>query len=109
MVFVHQDPARDWTVAELAAQVAMSCSAFAARFSELVGEPPMQYVTRWRMHVALAALREGPATAAEPATRLGYQSDAAFNRGLQACHRDPARRSQTEPCERPAGTQRRVG
>ena len=55
---IHRDPARDWTVASLADEVAMSRSAFAARFTELVGEPAMQYVARWRMHVALTLLQE---------------------------------------------------
>ena len=54
---VHRDPARTWSVAALAHGAAMSRSAFAARFAELVGEPPMQYVTRVRMQLAHDALR----------------------------------------------------
>jgi AraC-like DNA-binding protein len=77
---IHRDPARDWTLASLAAEVAMSRSAFAARFTELVGEPAMHYVTRWRMHVALTWLKEDNAPIAELAGRLGYQSEAAFSR-----------------------------
>jgi AraC-like DNA-binding protein len=61
----------------------MSRSAFAARFGELVGEPPMHYVTRWRMHAALTSLREGNATIGEIALRLGYQSEAAFSRAFK--------------------------
>ena len=61
----------------------MSRSAFAARFTELVGEPAMQYVTRWRMHVALTALRDEGATVAELANRLGYRSEAAFARAFK--------------------------
>lgn len=45
---IHREPGRDWTVASLADQIAMSRSAFAARFTDLVGEPAMRYVTRWR-------------------------------------------------------------
>ena len=56
---IHADPARAWTVASLARELAMSRSAFAARFTELMDEPAMQYVTRWRMHVALDALEAG--------------------------------------------------
>ena len=56
----------------------MSRSAFAARFTELVGEPAMQYVTRWRMQVAVNSLKEDGATVAELASRLGYRSEAAF-------------------------------
>jgi AraC-like DNA-binding protein len=80
---IHRDPARVWTVASLADEVAMSRSAFAARFTELVGEPAMQYVTRWRMHLALASLTEGDATVAELSGRLGYRSEAAFARAFK--------------------------
>lgn len=80
---VHRDPARPWTVASLAAGVAMSRSAFAARFTELLDEPAMQYVTRWRMHVALNALQAERATVAELANRLGYRSEAAFARAFK--------------------------
>ncbi len=61
----------------------MSRSAFAARFTELVGEPAMQYVARWRMHVALTWLKEEDAGLGELATRLGYQSEAAFSRAFK--------------------------
>ena len=80
---IHRDPARTWTVASLADEVAMSRSAFAARFAELVGEPPMHYVTRWRMHAAVTWLREDDATLGELALRLGYQSEAAFSRAFK--------------------------
>jgi AraC-like DNA-binding protein len=61
----------------------MSRSAFAARFKELVGESPMQYVTRWRMNVAMTWLNEEDAPLDEIAGRLGYQSDAAFSRAFK--------------------------
>jgi AraC-like DNA-binding protein len=61
----------------------MSRSAFAARFTELVGEPPMHYVARWRMHVALRWLKEEGAALGELAIRLGYQSEAAFSRAFK--------------------------
>jgi AraC-like DNA-binding protein len=80
---IHRDPARDWTVAALADELAMSRSAFAARFTELVGEPAMQYVTRWRMQVAVTSLREEGATVAQLANRLGYRSEAAFARAFK--------------------------
>ena len=80
---VHADPARDWTVASLAGELSMSRSAFAARFTELVGEPAMQYVTRWRMHVAYAALQDGGVTVAQLADQLGYRSEAAFARAFK--------------------------
>jgi AraC-like DNA-binding protein len=83
LAMIHGDPARAWTVAALADEIAMSRSAFAARFTELVGEPAMQYVTRWRMLVAVNALRDEQATVAELANRLGYRSEAAFARAFK--------------------------
>jgi len=80
---IHRDPARAWTLASLADEVAMSRSAFAARFTELVGEPAMHYVTRWRMHLALTWLKEEDTPVVELAARLGYQSEAAFNRAFK--------------------------
>jgi len=83
LALIHADPARAWTVAALADEVAMSRSAFAARFTELVGEPVMQYLTRWRMLVAVNALRDERATVAELSNRLGYRSEAAFARAFK--------------------------
>jgi AraC-like DNA-binding protein len=80
---IHRDPARSWTLASLASEVAMSRSGFAARFTELVGEPAMHYVARWRMQVALTWLKEDSATLGEMANRLGYQSEAAFSRAFK--------------------------
>jgi AraC-like DNA-binding protein len=80
---IHRDPARHWTVASLAHELAMSRSAFAARFTALVGEPVMSYVARWRMHVAVAALKEEGATVGQLADRLGYRSEAAFSRAFK--------------------------
>jgi AraC-like DNA-binding protein len=83
IALIHRDPARAWTVGSLAAEVAMSRSALAARFTELVGEPVMHYLTRWRMNLALSALREQDVTVAELADRLGYRSEAAFSRAFK--------------------------
>jgi len=83
IALIHRDPERPWTVAELAGAVAMSRSAFAARFTELVGEPVMRYVTRWRMYLAMEALQAPGATVAQVADRLGYQSEAAFSRAFK--------------------------
>jgi AraC-like DNA-binding protein len=83
LVLIHADPARAWTVAVLAREVAMSRSAFAARFTNLVGEPAMQYVTSVRMQMAVTALRDEGASVAELAGRLGYRSQAAFARAFK--------------------------
>jgi AraC-like DNA-binding protein len=83
LALIHREPSRAWTVASLADELAMSRSAFAARFTELVDEPVMQYVTRWRMQVAVNSLKEEGATVAELAHRLGYRSEAAFARAFK--------------------------
>jgi AraC-like DNA-binding protein len=80
---IHREPGRAWTLDSLAREASMSRSAFAARFTELVGEPAVHYVTRWRMHSAQTRLREGNATVSEVALALGYQSEAAFNRAFR--------------------------
>lgn len=83
ITLIHREPARAWTVAALAHDAAMSRSAFVARFTRLVGEPPMRYVTRWRMHLALDWLQADGAAVGEVAKRLGYQSEAAFSRAFK--------------------------
>ena len=83
LALIHREPTRAWTVAALARELAMSRSAFASRFTQLVDEPAMQYVTRWRMQLAQHALRTEGATVAQLASRLGYQSEAAFARAFK--------------------------
>ncbi len=83
LTVIHRDPAHPWTLASLAKAAGMSRSAFAARFAQLVGEPAMQYVARFRMHVAVSVLKEGNATLSELAGRLGYRSEAAFSRAFK--------------------------
>lgn len=83
LTLIHRDPSRAWSVSILADSVAMSRSAFAARFNKLVGEPPMRYLARWRMHVAHSSLQEDGVPLSELAHRLGYHSDAAFNRAFK--------------------------
>ena len=83
LALIHRDPTHPWTVGSLAAAVAMSRSALSQRFTRLVGEPVMQYVSRWRMHLAMSWLRENESTLADVASRLGYQSEAAFSRAFK--------------------------
>src|SRR5437763_3147475 len=63
--------------------VGLSRSAFTARFSQLVGEPAVRYVTRWKMHAALMWLKEENAALSEIASRLGYESEAAFSHAFK--------------------------
>lgn len=69
---IHDDPAHPWTVASLAAKVGASRAAFARRFAALVGEPPMTYVTGWRIALAADLLRGSDATIEAIARRVGY-------------------------------------
>jgi AraC-like DNA-binding protein len=75
---MHDDPARSWTLAGLAAAVGLSRAAFAARFTNRVGEPVMRYLLSLRMQQARAMLRDERSTVASVATRVGYHSDVAF-------------------------------
>lgn len=78
---VHQSPDDRWTVEKLAREALMSRTAFATRFTEVMGESPMQYVTRWRLHAASEVLRaDASATVAEAARAAGYQSVSSFSK-----------------------------
>ena len=83
LTLLHAEPARPWTVEELAKRVAISRAGLAKRFVDLVGETPMQYLTGWRMHLARRLLIESPLGLAEIASRVGYDSEAAFNRAFR--------------------------
>jgi AraC-like DNA-binding protein len=74
---IHREPARRWTVAALAAEVGMSRSGFAARFRQLVGDGPIEYLTRWRMLLAGRSVSRGEPVGAI-ARSLGYESESAF-------------------------------
>lgn len=81
---IHGDVAHPWTVAELARRVGVSRSALSARFSELLDQPPMQYLTQWRIQCAQSAMERDPQLGiAELAARVGYESEAAFNRAFK--------------------------
>jgi AraC-like DNA-binding protein len=80
---IHRHPGSQWTLASLAATVGMSRSAFAERFTELVGEPAMHYVVRWKMQTALTWLKDDGLPLSDVAGRLGYDSDAAFSRAFK--------------------------
>jgi AraC-like DNA-binding protein len=76
---IHNDPAYSWTVAELAAEAGVSRAALARRFSELVGEPPMAFLTDWRLSLAADLLLEPGATIGSVAYKVGYGSPFALS------------------------------
>jgi AraC-like DNA-binding protein len=80
---LHAQPAHAWTAELLASEVGMSRSVFAERFASLVGQPPIQYLTLWRMQVASQRLRDGQASVAQTAFAVGYDSEAAFSRAFK--------------------------
>ena len=80
---LHDDPGRAWTVAELGDRVGLSRSAFAQRFTALVGEPPLTYLTWWRMTVAGQLLRESDAPLSAVAQQVGYASEFAFAKAFK--------------------------
>lgn len=80
LALMHKDPAKAWTLETLARGAAMSRSGLAARFHQLVGTTPMQYLTMWRMQLARKFLGTSGLTTASIAERVGYLSEAAFSR-----------------------------
>jgi AraC-like DNA-binding protein len=80
---LHARPNETWTAEALALEVGMSRSAFAERFSSLVGQPPMQYLAVWRMHMAAQSLRHGHRSVAQVGASIGYESEAAFSRAFK--------------------------
>ena len=83
LALLHADPSRAWTVERLAREAALSRSALGERFTALMGESPMQYLTRWRLALAARALRSGSEAIARVAEHSGYESEAAFNRAFK--------------------------
>jgi AraC-like DNA-binding protein len=80
---LHAQPAYNWTVDELARKVGLSRSAFAQRFSDLLGQPPMQYLARWRLIVAAQELSYSSKAIAAIAEEVGYESESAFHRAFR--------------------------
>ncbi len=80
---MHANPAQNWTVAELAREAAVSRSVLAEQFTKMVGESPMRYLAGWRIQLAKQMLRDSASSVADVAARVGYESEAAFNRAFK--------------------------
>jgi AraC-like DNA-binding protein len=80
---LHERPAHDWSLDELAKDCGMSRSVLAERFASLVGVPPIQYLAQWRIQLAASLLRSSKASLAEIAERVGYGSEAALSRAFK--------------------------
>jgi AraC-like DNA-binding protein len=80
---MHDDVAKRWTVADLAAAVGMSRSSFALRFKQLVSLAPLDYLVQWRMHLAARALHKSSRSISSIAFDLGYDSESAFSNAFK--------------------------
>jgi AraC-like DNA-binding protein len=86
MAAIHAAPQEHWTVAGLAARVQVSRSVLDQRFRQLLGRPPIRYLTDWRMHLAGDLLRSTELGIAAVARRVGYDSEEAFSRAFKRHH-----------------------
>jgi AraC-like DNA-binding protein len=93
---LHQRHAHPWTVGELAREVGMSRTVLAERFRHFLGEPPIAYLTRWRLRLGARALETTSHSVAEIAAETGYESEAAFNRAFKREHGVPPARYRKE-------------
>ena len=83
LALLHRQPAARWTIATLAREVGLSRSVLAERFRHLLGEPPMAYLTRWRLRLGARLLSTTNHGVAQVASEVGYESEASFNRAFK--------------------------
>ena len=96
LALLHERPAYDWTLQEIADAVHVSRATLARRFTQQIGEPPFSYLTRWRMELAARQLRDSTQPAAQVAKAVGYTSEYAFNRAFAKHRGAPPGRYQRE-------------
>lgn len=92
LALLHRRANHPWTIAELAADVGLSRSALVERFTRYLSEPPMAYLTGWRLRLAAEALTSTPKGVADIAADVGYESEAAFNRAFKRAFGAPPAR-----------------
>jgi AraC-like DNA-binding protein len=96
LALLHRRAHHPWTIAALAAEVGVSRSALVARFTRYLSDPPMAYLTGWRLRLAAQALTSSPKGVADIATAVGYESEAAFNRAFKRAFGTPPARYRRE-------------
>ena len=101
---LHSRVAHPWTIADLADQVGISRSALVERFTRYLSEPPMTYLTRWRLQLAARSLEKTSRGVAEIAADVGYESEAAFNRAFKREYGQPPGRYRSD-CKSPPATE----
>jgi AraC-like DNA-binding protein len=89
LALLHQQPARRWSVADLARESAVSRSVLDARFREVLGRSPIRYLTEWRMHLAEDLLATTDLNVGTVARRVGYDAEEAFSRAFKRAHGQP--------------------
>ncbi|GAA2876009.1 AraC family transcriptional regulator [Actinoplanes cyaneus] len=97
---MHHSPAHPWTVAALAAEAGLSRTPFARRFSSLVGQPPLTYLTWWRLTTAARLLKSSDAPLGTVAASVGYTSEFAFSNAFKRRFGTPPGRYRRSPAER---------
>lgn len=95
LALIHRHPEEPWTIAELAKRVGLSRSNLADRFRQYVGEAPVAYLTRWRLHQGAHMLSSTNYSVAQIASEVGYESEPAFNRAFKRQFGDPPARYRT--------------
>jgi AraC-like DNA-binding protein len=83
LALMHRDPAHPWTIASLAKEAGVSRSVLAERFRHYLNEPPMAYLTRWRLQLGAQMLASTSYSVSQIAAEVGYESEAAFNRAFK--------------------------
>ena len=96
LALLHRHPAQPWTIADLAREVGLSRSVLAERFRHYLGEPPISYLTRWRLQLGAQILKASSRSVAEVAAEVGYESEAAFNRAFKREYLVPPARFRSE-------------
>ena len=102
LTLLHHQHAHPWTVAELARQTGLSRTVLSERFRHFLGEPPMAYLTRWRLQLSARALTATSHSVAQIASEVGYESEAAFNRAFKRQYALPPARYRRDKAGRRA-------
>src|SRR5436853_78439 len=96
LAMMHRNPAHPWTIAALAKEAGVSRSVLAERFRYFLNEPPMAYLTRWRLQLGAQMLSSTSHSVAQIAAEVGYESEAAFNRAFKREFETPPARFRTQ-------------
>ena len=96
LALLHRRVAHPWTIADLAGEVGISRSALVERFSRYLAEPPMTYLTHWRLQLAAESLKKTSRGVADIASEIGYQSEAAFSRAFRRAFGQPPGRYRSD-------------